>query len=194
MKEMPSTDSVWSQLNSDLRRFIRHRVSDEHVAEDLLQEVFVRIHQHVNSLADADRLMAWVYQIARNVIHDHYRRPASSIGSLSNADLAEERDDQSAQSHCPPAAWMDELITQLPDRYREAVSLSEIQGLKQQEIADRLSLSLSGAKSRIQRGRAMLKALLDQCCKFEFDRRGNLIDIEPKPGRAVCLNCDQTNA
>ena len=194
MKEMPSTDPVWSQLNSDLRRFIRNRVSDEHIAEDLLQEVFVRIHQHVNSLADADRLMAWVYQIARNVINDQYRRSASNIGILGNADLVEDRDDQSAQSHCPPTVWMDELIAQLPDSYREAVSLSEIQGLKQQEIAGQLNLSLSGAKSRIQRGRVMLKALLDQCCEFEFDRRGNIIDVDPRPGRAVCLNCGQTNA
>jgi RNA polymerase sigma-70 factor (ECF subfamily) len=70
------------------------------------------------------------------------------------------------------------------------VRLAEIEGLPQQEVADRLGLSLSGAKSRIQRGRAMFKKELEQCCRFEFDRRGNLMDVDPKPDRTVCRDCD----
>ena len=68
--------------------------------------------------------------------------------------------------------------------------LSEIEGLQQQEVADRLGLSLSGAKSRIQRGRALLKGVLERCCHFEFDRRGNVMGYEPRPDRAVCRDCD----
>lgn len=80
---------------------------------------------------------------------------------------------------------MEELIAQLPETYREAVRLAEIDGFTQQEVADRLGLSLSGAKSRIQRGRVMLSDVLEQCCRFEFDRRGNLMDVGPKPDRTV---------
>ena len=86
--------------------------------------------------------------------------------------------------------WLEEMVGQLPDGYREAVQLSEIEGLPQQEVADRLGLSLSGAKSRIQRGRAMLKEILDKCCRFEFDRRGNVLEYDPLPNRTVCRNCD----
>jgi RNA polymerase sigma-70 factor (ECF subfamily) len=75
--------------------------------------------------------------------------------------------------------------------YRQAVQLSEIEGLPQQEVADRLGLSLSGAKSRIQRGRLMLKDELERCCRFEFDRRGNVMDYEPRPERTVCRNCGE---
>lgn len=189
MTAKPSTDSVWSQLNADLRRFIRRRVPDEHIADDLLQETFVRIHRHIDSLTDTDRLAAWVYQIARNVIRDHYRRSAGSTVALDDVDPADDPEDQLSHLRCRPTEWLDELIGELPDHYRDAVRLAEIEGLKQQKIADRLGLSLSGAKSRIQRGRAMLRDVLEQCCRFEFDRRGNLMAVDPKPDCTVCRNC-----
>lgn len=189
MKTQPSTDSVWSQLNADLRRFIRRSVSDEHVAEDLLQETFVRIHRHIESLADTDRLAAWVYQIARNVIHDHYRNSARSPVALGDTDPAAEPPDQFNQMRCRSVEWLDELIARLPESYREALRLAEIEGLPQKDVALRLGISLSGAKSRIQRGRVKLKEVLEQCCRFEFDRRGNLLEIDPKPDREVCRDC-----
>jgi RNA polymerase sigma-70 factor (ECF subfamily) len=184
------TEAIWSELSTDLRRYIRRRVSNDHLADDLLQETFVRIHQHIDSLADADRLAAWVYQIARNVIHDHYRRSTGESVSLGDADPADESDCRLNQLRCRSAEWLEELIGQLPEPYREAVHLAEIDGLTQQEVADRLGLSLSGGKSRIQRGRAMLRGVLEQCCRFEFDRRGNLMDIDPKSNRTVCQDCE----
>lgn len=185
-----STDSIWSHMGDDLRRFIRRRVADEHLAEDLLQEVFVRIHRHLGSLEDEDRLVAWVYQIARNVIHDYYRRSADRPHSLEDAEIAVDSGKAGIPWQAGSAGWMHELIDQLPETYREAVRLSELEGLTQQQIADRLGLSLSGAKSRVQRGRTMLKGVLEQCCRFEFDRRGNLLDIDPRPDRTVCRDCE----
>lgn len=194
MTPRPSTDAVWSRLNEDLRRFIRRRVSDEHVAEDLLQETFLRIHRHAARLNDADRLAAWVYQIARNAIHDHYRRVSGAAAALTDAALVDEApaaaEERSACAGCRADQWLDEMIRQLPAKHQEAVRLCEVQGLSQQEVADRLGLSLSGAKSRIQRGRAMLKGILEQCCTLEFDRRGNVLDYDPKPDRTICRNCD----
>jgi RNA polymerase sigma-70 factor (ECF subfamily) len=190
MSAQPSTDVIWTRLSDDLRRFIRRRVSDDHVADDLLQETFVRVHRNLATLQDADRLTAWVYQIARNVIHDHHRQTARATLALVD-DPANEEEDRLGCLRSRASEWLDEMVRQLPDGYREAVQLSEIEGLPQQEVADRLGLSLSGAKSRIQRGRAMLKDILDQCCHFEFDRRGNVMDYEPKPDRTMCRNCDE---
>ena len=82
------------------------------------------------------------------------------------------------------------MIDEIPPPYREAVQWYEIDGLPQQEIAARTGLSLSGAKSRIQRGRAMLKETLDRCCLLEFDRRGNLMNCDPRPDQATCRNCE----
>ena len=184
-----STETVWTRLSDDLRRFLRRRVADEHVADDLLQETFVRIHRNLGTLTEADRLAAWVYQIARNVLTDYYRKTAAGSDALPADVPAEEKCNGTP---CLGAtAWMDELLGQLPDKYRDAVQWSELDGLSQQEVADRLRLSLPGAKSRIQRGRVMLKQVLEQCCDFELDQRGNVVDYTPRPDRAVCRNCDE---
>ena len=191
MPNTPSTDAIWTHLSSDLRRFIRRRVSDDHVADDLLQETFVRVHRNIETLQDADRLAAWVYQIARNVVHDHHRKATNSTVALADADPIDDCDDHLDRLRCRGAGWLDEMIRALPDGYREAVQLAEIEGLAQQQVADRLGLSLSGAKSRIQRGRVMLKDVLEKCCHFEFDGRGNMMNYEPKPDRKVCRDCGE---
>jgi RNA polymerase sigma-70 factor (ECF subfamily) len=190
MTTRPATEAVWSQLSNDLRRFIRRRVADDQTADDLLQETFVRIHRGIASLDDAGQLAPWVYRIARNVVYDHYRAKAHPVEPLGDTDPAADGKDRFDDSQCRCAEWTGELIGQLPETYREAIRLSEVEGLSQQEVADRLGLSLSAAKSRIQRGRAMLRDVLDRCCHFEFDRRGNLLDIDPKPDRTVCKSCD----
>lgn len=188
MTTRPATEAIWTHLSSDLRRFIRRRVSDDHVADDLLQETFVRVHRNVGTLQDSDRLAAWVYQIARNVVHDHHRKATNSTVALADIDSV---DDRLSRGRCRGCDWMDEMIRSLPDGYREAVQLAEVEGLPQQEVGDRLGLSLSGAKSRIQRGRALLKDALEACCHFEFDSRGNLMDYDPKPDRKVCRDCGE---
>ncbi len=190
MTATPSTESVWLQLSDDLRRFIRRRVADDHLADDLLQETFVRIHNRLDTLHDADRLAGWVYQIARNVIYDHYRKPARGQVQLEGADLTDHDADADPRS-CRAAEWMEEIVNRLPDTYRETIRLAEIDKLPQQQIADRLGLSLTATKSRIRRGRAVLKQELQQCCRFEFDRRGNLLDIDPRPDRTVCRDCSE---
>jgi len=187
MTANPATETIWSQLSDALRRFIRRRVADEHVADDLLQETFLRIHRSVDKLHESDRLAAWGYQIARNVIHDHFRAKNGNV-SLRDNDVAEENDGRD-QLKASAGLWLEELIGQLPPTYQKAVRLSEIDGLPQHEVGDRLGLSVSGAKSRVQRGRVMLRDVLDQCCVFEFDRHGNVMDCDPKPDRTVCLDC-----
>jgi RNA polymerase sigma-70 factor (ECF subfamily) len=182
-----STEGVSSHLSSDLRRFIRRRVRDDHVADDLLQETFLRIQRGFGSLRNRKRLAGWVHQIARNVIRDHYRQ-GQGAGEMLAADVPEEADDV-GPVRARGAEWMGELIRQLPDGYREAVQLSEIEGLTQQEVAARLGLSLSGAKARVQRGRKMLKEALEQCCVFHLDRRGRIMDLEPRKDRTPCLDC-----
>jgi RNA polymerase sigma-70 factor (ECF subfamily) len=184
----PSTDQIWFQLKDDLRRFIRRRVDDDHVADDLLQETFLRIHRNISSLDREDRLAAWVYQIARNVISDHFRRGGKGLSLLPGAQAAGDGDDLDGFRQ-RAGVWLLGLVDLLPEKYRQAVQLSEVEGLSQQEVADRLGLSLSGAKSRIQRGRTMLRGILDQCCWWEFDRRGNIVGYDPKPDRTICRDC-----
>jgi RNA polymerase sigma-70 factor (ECF subfamily) len=171
------TDSfipVWDTFHARLHRFIRSRVEDEAAAEDLLQEVFLRIHARMDTLSDSNRLESWVYQIARNAIIDHYRR---------RRDLAEipetlPEEDRSVEPDAAEtlAASMREMVEALPEPYRQALVLTEYEGLTQAELARRLNISLSGAKSRVQRARQKIKEDLLACCHFEFDRYGRVID------------------
>ena len=182
----PSAQSVWSELNADLWRFIRRRVPDDHTADDLLQETFVRVHQNIGGLKGADRLRGWVYRIARNVIVDHFRGERN--GTVPLDDSAASADEIDGELNSRGAAWLRQMVSSLPETYRDAVELSEIQGLSHQVVAARLGLSLSAAKSRVRRGRAELRKMLLDCCRFELDRRGNIVDYEPR--RPTCLGSD----
>ena len=180
----PSVESVWSELSSDLWRFVRRRVADDHVADDLLQETFVRVQQNIDGLKEADRLRGWVYQIARNVLLDHYRRPKSGTAPLDDPPALAEGAD--GELNRRGAAWLRQMVARLPETFREVVELSELQGLAHREIAERLGLSLSATKSRVQRGRAELRQMLLECCRFEFDRRGNIVDYERRRNGTEC--------
>jgi RNA polymerase sigma-70 factor (ECF subfamily) len=173
------TEAVWSQLSARLRAFIRSRVDDEQTADDLLQDTFVRIHQRIGTLSDEQRLEAWVFQIARNLVADHYRgrKPRAALP----AEIAQEAPlGDAPDPNEEVASWLPAMIEELPPTYREAVKLVELEGVPQAEIARRLGISVSGAKSRVQRGREQLKQVLDRCCRIDLDRRGNVLGYQPR--------------
>lgn len=185
-KSAQHAEEVWHVLSDDLRAFIRSRVRHESDADDILQDVFVRVVQRIGTLRDAERIESWVYQIARNVITDFYRlrapRPTEAV-----EEVAEQvANDSNTNQNQAVATWLSLLIGTLPKSQRDAVRMYEIDGLSQSEIAHRLGISLSGAKSRVQRGRGHLEELLRRCCQIEFDRRGNVIGCE-----SVGVDCCQ---
>jgi RNA polymerase sigma-70 factor (ECF subfamily) len=185
---------AWRELRVPLARFITRRVADPQDAEDVLQDVMLRIHRHSDELADAERISAWVHRIARNAIVDHYRRraarPELPAGTASDFDepengLAEEHDSEALRREL--ASCLRPLVDRLPEKHREALVLTEFEGLTQIEAARRLGISVSGAKARVQRGRAQLRTLLLDCCHVELDRRGAITDYRARQGS--CERC-----
>ncbi len=180
-----TTEKVWEDFHPGLKQFILKRVSDEQNAEDILQDVFLKIHTRIDTLRDEEKLQSWIYQIARNVIADYFREHKATV-ALSEALLLPEEpvvDDDVVKDLLPSVRTM---VDSLPAEYRQALLLTEYEGLTQRELAERLGLSFSGAKSRVQRAREKLKAMLLDCCHFEFDRLGKVIDYQPKC--ACCTN------
>jgi RNA polymerase sigma-70 factor (ECF subfamily) len=171
---------IWAEFTEQLRGFIAWRVQDENEVEDILQDVFLKIHAKLPQLRNQDRLHAWVYQITRNAITDYYRRQGKTPDTASQEleDLAEEVTPSEVQAEV--ASWLQPMMTELPEKYRLALLLTDIQGLTQQQLADQLDLSLSGAKSRVQRAREKLKDVLLGCCHLEFDRLGQVRDYQFK--------------
>ena len=175
-----TTERVWETFHAPLQQFIRLRVSDDATAEDLLQDVFLNIHQHVDTLRDVKRLESWIYQVTRNAIIDYYCsiRTTTTLEEPEVLQLAEDLPDEDVISELFPSVRA--MVRSLPAQDRQALILTEYQGLTQKELAERLGLSLSGAKSRVQRARAKLKQQLLACCHFELDRRGHVIDYQPR--------------
>jgi RNA polymerase sigma-70 factor (ECF subfamily) len=179
---------VWETFHVPLQQFIRRRVSDDATAEDLLQDVFLDIHQHIDTLRDVRKLESWIYQVTRNAIIDYYRskRATTTLVEPEALQLSEELPDEDVVTELFPSVRA--MVMSLPARDRQALILTEYQGLTQKELAERLGLSLSGAKSRVQRARKKLKQQLLACCHFELDRRGHVIDYQP---RCVCCTTDK---
>jgi RNA polymerase sigma-70 factor, ECF subfamily len=134
-------------------------------------------------------LPSWLYTLTRNAIIDHYRshKPTAELSADLAEQLPELASDEAEQIRTELAQCLAPMIEALPEVYRSAVVLSEIQGLAQQEVAQRLDLSLSGAKSRVQRGRHKLKDMLLDCCRFELGHRNEVLGYEPK--RRACRSC-----
>jgi RNA polymerase sigma-70 factor, ECF subfamily len=182
-----ASEQLWETFSVPLQQFIRRRVRDPHSAEDILQDVFLKIHTRIDTLHQQDRVASWIYQITRNAIADYYRaqRPTAELPETLAApdDLA---DDDVVQELLPCVAAM---VEELPDSYREALHLTEYQGLSQKQLSDQLGISFSGAKSRVQRARAKIKEQLLACCHFQFDYAGHIVDYQPHC--TCCANdCD----
>jgi RNA polymerase sigma-70 factor, ECF subfamily len=183
-------ENIYTDFHDKLFRFISRRVNDPDTAEDILQNVYLKIHANIGSLRQTDRLESWIYQITRNAIIDYYRRarPQVELSESLASPLSEEPDAVSELASCIKG-----MLGCLPEKDRQALEMTDLQGLSQVELAERLNLSVSGAKSRVQRAREKLKEAYLDCCHFEFDRLGQVIDYIPRcdhcAGNPVQGNC-----
>lgn len=169
-----TTEEVFEAFRGRLYNYIRARSRSPYDAEDILQNVFLKVQRRIETLEDDALLTAWLYRVTHNTIVDHYRkRTAIPVAEPPARSCS---DDEGPTPEQMLAPFLKELLEELPDPYREALQLTELEGLTQQEMGDRLGLSTSGAKSRVQRGRAMLRDQLLACCHVELDRRQRVIE------------------
>jgi RNA polymerase sigma-70 factor (ECF subfamily) len=172
---------LWSEHRSRLRGYIAKRVSEDDAVDDILQNVFLKASENLHSLKSRGSVAAWLYRIAANAIVDYYRsrKPWEEL-PVEVAAPESERDYVAELATC-----LQPLISEMPETYRTALVLSEIEGLPQREVADRLNISLSGAKSRVQRGREKLRQRLLDCCEIETGRTG-ITGYEPRDKNCKC--------
>jgi RNA polymerase sigma-70 factor (ECF subfamily) len=190
---------VFEDFHDALLAFIARRVRDRDTAEDILQDVMLRVHRHAGELEHADAVAGWVYQIARNAITDHHRRAAARREQPAGIELGDdepfepEPDDNVARTEV--AACLRPFLDELPSHHREALALTELGELSQADAARRLGVSPSGMKSRVQRGRAQLREMLVACCQIDLDRRARVTSYEPHGSRECGDPCGcQTTA
>lgn len=178
-----TTEAIWYEFNAGLKQFIRRRVPDESYTEDILQDVFMKIHTHIDTLHEKEKLPAWVYSIARNAVYDYYRAHRTDPMPEEMPYLPDDPFDDVVAELAPCVRGM---VEGLPDTYRQAIMLTEYEGMSQKQLSERLGISFSGAKSRVQRAREKVKQMLMDCCHFELDQRGHIIDYQPR-----CHSCEK---
>ena len=186
-----STEQLCLITEGKLRNYLNQQVKDKSQVDDLLQGIFLKMGKHINSLQQVEKADRWLWQITRNTLMDHCRQEQkirklkSKIPQTPNPAPVKEEvlRDRTAEL----ANFIPEAISLLPDKYREAIYLTEIEGLSQKELAERLGISYSGAKSRVQRGREKLKEIILACCDVAADKYGNI--IEYKSRQQTCEEC-----
>ncbi|MEZ4370001.1 MAG: sigma-70 family RNA polymerase sigma factor [Polyangiaceae bacterium] len=174
---------AWDELTTRLRPFIARRVAPSD-ADDVLQDVLLRMQRALPNLRDDERFGPWAYRVTRNAIVDHLRASArrEALVSASDCDAHEAADvDDEYPAEQELATYVAAFVSLLPSPYREALTLTELEGLTQREAAEMMDISLSGMKSRVQRGRQLLRDALEDCCRIALDARGRVIACEPRP-------------
>jgi RNA polymerase sigma-70 factor, ECF subfamily len=183
IRAMQNIDQMYSQYRSKLLAFIRQQIRDRELAEDILHDVFVKIVARSDSIREPAKLPSWLYQVTRNAIVDRLRstRPYGELPPEIEA-VVEESPAGTRLARC-----LQPMIDALPETYREAVMLSEIEGAPLKQVAERQRITLSGVKSRIQRARRRLAVMLQDCCRIELSGRGAILDFSPiSENGAVC--------
>lgn len=189
-KQVSLDDGVWTDFEARLRGYVRRRVDPSSV-DDVVGGILLRLVQNQEGLAQARSPIAWALRVAGNAITDHHRRRTTERKHLSQAAVPDVQDPSPGDAEGPGASGelarcIAPLVRSLPEPYGEALLLTDIEGLTQAEAAQRLNLSVSGVKSRVQRGRRKLKDALLDCCVIETDRRGGVIDYRRRPnGRGL---------
>jgi RNA polymerase sigma-70 factor, ECF subfamily len=179
-------EQLWEEMHAPLLRVIARRVNDPRDAEDVLQDVMLRIQRQSREIDEFENLGGWVHQVTQSAVVDFYRRRAARPEGPTGIDLDELASAAPEEHRTDLALCMRPLVSRLPDKYREALELTEFEGLSQVAAAERLGLSTSGMKARVQRARGQLRDLLLDCCQVELDRRGGVAAFRSRAGGCGC--------
>jgi RNA polymerase sigma-70 factor (ECF subfamily) len=177
-------ESIWQEYSTSLRGFLYSRVSNDADVEDLLQEVLIKTHQNLDTVKSSEKIKPWLFQLTNNTIIDFYRKKGRSK-DISAADLWYADDDvvvEQALAQC-----VEPFIRALPKKSADLLLAIDIEGQSQKEYAEKAGISYSTIKSQVQRGRAKLRTLFDDCCSLTLDKHGNVVEFQSKSGG--CESC-----
>jgi RNA polymerase sigma-70 factor (ECF subfamily) len=187
-------EELFTELSGRLRGFVGRRIGDPDAADDVTQEVLLRLHRSLGDLRAEDRLDAFAYRVARNAIVDHYRSSAGAkeipavpddLIARIDADHDTDEDRGEARGRRELARCLEPLIRRLPEPYRQALTLTDLGKLSQVEAANLTGLSVPGMKSRVQRARAQVHELLTACCSVALDDDRQIAGVQ-RTGPCAC--------
>jgi RNA polymerase sigma-70 factor, ECF subfamily len=168
--------TAWTTHAAELRGWLRHRTGNTALADDLLQDLFLKALRQGNRFCELHNARAWLFEVARNLLADQLRVAHHMV--VLPEDLVaqtEDIDTVDTLSGCLPR-----VLSELSPDDREAITLCDLQGMAQADFAKTKGLSLSAAKSRVQRARVRLRAHMSQACQVQMDEVGHVSDFVPR--------------
>lgn len=187
MKEIgPTIETIYQNFDSQLHDLICRKVNHEDCCNDILQDVYLKIIVNIDRIEKADNLKSYLFKIADNAVTDHYRKKSkgTKVDFSEEVVLPEEIPSNILSSNLADC-YLRPMIDSLEPIYREALFLTDIEGLSQHQFAERIGISYTNAKTRVQRAREKLRKVILQCCQYQFDKYGNVIS---------CCNANKTEA
>jgi RNA polymerase sigma-70 factor (ECF subfamily) len=185
MQDSVNIENIWVKIHEKLFEYISKHVKNKDDVNDIIQDTFIKATTNIASLKNPAKADKWIFQIARNTMNDFFRKQKKSFTEEKSKDVPIEPNafgDQDIKVKIQTQEFSDYagfIISELPEKYKRAVYLADIEGLSMKKLAQELDLSVSGAKSRVQRGRKLIKEIILKCCEVNADKYGNILDYEP---------------
>jgi RNA polymerase sigma-70 factor, ECF subfamily len=183
---------IYSEFHKSLLAFVRSKIRSKEDAEDILQNVFIRISSNLNRLSEEEKLKSWIFTITRNAIIDYYRSNASKRNIPVDLEIEqnlleeEEEDATKGLERC-----VGSMINLLPEEYRDIIIDSELKGIKQKDLASKYDMAYPSMRSRVQRGRERLKNIFYNCCQIKADHYGNILETKTQDDCGeTCNDCN----
>lgn len=183
---MDKFNDLWDEFNVKLYNYIKSKVSTTHDAEDILQDVFVKIYKNLDKLESKAAVSSWIYKITKHTIIDFYKKRKDLVVTPESLYDLEDDGDDADNMNDDIAACIRDMIFTLPEKYKAVYDMYENQSLKHKEISEALDISLSTSKVRLKRAKDMFRDKLIDCCDFSVDKYGNIIDYKSK---GTCEDC-----
>ncbi|MUP47513.1 sigma-70 family RNA polymerase sigma factor [Gramella sp. BOM4] len=165
----------WLAYKDALYNYILKIVKEPDTANSLSHEVLMKVYASCCSGREIRNLRSWLFQIAYNTCMDFFKKEGKNVDFQT-----EIREPEEEPVYQEAAEFVEPLLGLIPSKYSAPLKLADIEGLKQQEVAEKLDLSLTATKSRIQRGRQLLKEKIMECMHIEVDGQGNLTSFNIK--------------
>src|SRR5674476_716505 len=169
--------TAWTAHQGELRGWLRRQLGNPAEADDLLQDLFLKALRQGERFCSVHNARAWLFEVARNTLADKLRVARETVQLPE--DLAAPSDELETVDSL--TACLPRVLNELSAEDREAITLCDLQGMAQAEFAKAKGLSLSAAKSRVQRARQRLKQRMTQVCQVQVDDRGRVSDFVPRP-------------
>ena len=193
MQQAINIESLWTNIHGELFGFVSKHIKNRDDVNDIIQDTFIKVKTNIDSLKNPAKVESWIFQIARNTMNDFFRKQKKSFAIVENTEEISLEQDATTEDDIKVkrqtqhfSEYAGFVVSELPEKYRTAVHMADIEGLSMKTVAEELGISVSGAKSRVQRGRKMIKEIILECCEVNTDKYGNIVDYKPN----VCRTKD----